>query len=498
MDETHGSAADLLSKRREKILSLKSQGLSLYPNDFKVTHSIADVRSVIDQEPERLTETAPVFRCAGRIMAVNRFGKSTFIRIRDRSGQIQAYIRKDKVGEEAYDRFRRFDIGDFVGITGPVFRTRTGEWTLLAHRVRLVCKSVRPLPEKFHGLKDPEKRYRQRYVDLIMNPEVREIFLRRSRVVQSLREFLLGEGFLEVETPMMQPIPGGAEAEPFVTHHNALDMDLFLRIAPELYLKRLVVGGFERVFEINRNFRNEGISTQHNPEFTMLEFYQAYATHEDFMAMTERMLSRTAEEATGSPLVAYQGHTIDFRPGWRRVSLADALEEIGGVERSLLENPEGLVRFAESRGIPLQKKGRTGKVVMKLFDALVEPKLIQPTFVTDYPVEVSPLSRRSDSRPDVTERFELFIAGKEIANGFSELNDPEDQRGRFLDQVAERQAGDAEAHCMDEDYIEALEYGMPPAAGEGIGIDRLVMLLTDAASIREVILFPHMKPTQKA
>lgn len=491
------SASDILSKRREKIAEFKARNLPLYPNGFEVTHTVADLRALIETGPDAISDTHPVFSCAGRIMAINRFGKSTFIRFRDRTGQMQAYVRKDKIGAETYDLFKRFDIGDFVGVKGPIFQTRTGEWTLLADTLQLLCKSVRPLPEKFHGLKDPEKRYRQRYVDLIMNPEVREIFLRRSQVIQALRSFLIERDFLEVETPMMQPIPGGAEAEPFVTHHNALDMKLFLRIAPELYLKRLVVGGFERVFEINRNFRNEGISTQHNPEFTMLEFYKAYATHQDLMDMTEIMVSETAEAATGSAVISYQGHEIDLRPGWRRMSLTDALEQIGRIDRALLEDLEGLVAFAENKGIELRKKDRLGKVVTKLFDVLVEPNLIQPTFITDYPVEVSPLSRRNDSRPEVTERFELFIAGREIANGFSELNDPEDQRGRFLQQVSDRLAGDEEAHYMDEDYIEALEYGMPPTAGEGIGIDRLVMLLTDSASIREVILFPHMRPTTK-
>ena len=327
-----------------------------------------------------------------------------------------------------------------------------------------------------------------------MNPGVHDIFIKRSQIIQEMRSFFLSRDFLEVETPMMQPIPGGAEATPFKTHHNALDMDLYLRIAPELYLKRLVVGGFERVFEINRNFRNEGISTQHNPEFTMVEFYQAYATFEDLMDLTEQMFAQIAETVTGSTVVTYQSNEIELGGMWKRISLFDALEEIGGVDPSLLTDKHRLLEFAASQGITVTKTGRLGKVITKLFDALVEPKLIQPTFITGYPAEVSPLSRRSDSHPDLTERFELFIAGREIANGFSELNDPEDQRGRFLQQVEDRKAGDNEAHFMDDDYIEALEYGMPPTAGQGIGIDRLVMLLTDAPSIREVILFPHMKP----
>ena len=484
---------DLIERRKQKISDLKENGVNLFPNNFTVTHTVSEIKQKVEQAPESLTADEPVFTLAGRMMAVNRFGKSTFIRFRDRTGQIQAYIRKDKVGDDAYALFKQLDIGDFIGLTGGMFQTKTGEWTLLAREIRLICKATRPLPEKFHGLRDPEKRYRQRYVDLIMNPEVRDLFLKRSRIIQSVRRFLLDRDFLEVETPMMQPIPGGAEAEPFVTHHNALNMDLFLRIAPELYLKRLVVGGFERVFEINRNFRNEGVSTQHNPEFTMLEFYQAYATHEDLMNLTEEMIRHSARAVLGTEIIDYQGHTIDLSGRWRRMTLSGALEEMGGLDPALLTNQEGLLEFAAANGVRITKTGRLGKIITKLFDALVEPKLIQPTFITGYPVEVSPLSRRSDTEPDLTDRFELFVAGREIANGFSELNDPEDQRSRFLQQVEDRTAGDKEAHFMDEDYIEALEYGMPPTAGEGIGIDRLVMLLTDAASIREVILFPHMK-----
>ena len=426
-------------------------------------------------------------------MAVNSFGKSAFIRFRDRTGQLQAYIRKDKVGDAGYAVFKRMDIGDYIGLTGTLFQTKTGEWTLLADCIVLLCKSTRALPEKFHGLKDPEKRYRQRYLDLIMNADVLRIFQTRSRMTQAIRNFFLQHDYLEVETPMMQPIAGGAEATPFVTHHNALDMDLFLRIAPELYLKRLVVGGFERVFEINRNFRNEGVSTQHNPEFTMLEFYQAYATFEDLMSMTEHLFAEVALKVLGTTTITYQGNAIDFQGPWKKLTLARALEQMGGLDPSLLNDREGLINFANTKGVHLTKTRRIGKIITKLFDALVEPQLIQPTFITGYPVEVSPLSRRSETDPDITERFELFIAGFEIANGFSELNDPEDQHQRFIQQMADRHEGDDEAHQMDENYIEALEYGMPPTAGEGIGIDRLAMLLTDSPSIREVILFPHMK-----
>jgi lysyl-tRNA synthetase, class II len=486
-------ASDILQKRKEKIQALKEQGINLFPNDLSVNHAIGDIQKVVEEAPDTLTENGPEFIVAGRMMAVNRFGKSTFIRFRDRTGQLQAYVRKDQVGDDTYALFKQLDIGDFVWLRGYMFQTKTGEWTLLAQELKLVSKATRPLPEKFHGLKDPEKRYRQRYVDLIMNGDVRDIFAKRSKTVQAIRDFLLNRDYLEVETPMMQPIPGGAEAEPFVTHHNALGMDLYLRIAPELYLKRLVVGGFERVFEINRNFRNEGVSTQHNPEFTMIEFYQAYGTYHDLMDLTEEMFAKVAQAVTGSDTVTYQGNEISFGGKWRRIPLLAALTEIGGVDEKLFDDHDGLVAFAKEKGIKMDKTGRLGKVITKLFDVLVEPKLIQPTFITGYPVEVSPLSRRNDSEPGLTDRFELFIAGREIANGFSELNDPEDQLGRFLQQVADREAGDAEAHFMDKDYIEALEYGMPPTAGEGIGIDRLVMLLTNAASIREVILFPHMK-----
>jgi lysyl-tRNA synthetase class 2 len=489
--------SDIIETRKKKLLDLKRNNINLYPNDFVVLHTVSDIKKAIEDAPHSLTEDGPVFVVAGRMMAINSFGKASFIRFRDRTGQLQAYVRKDNIGEKAYNLFKQLDIGDFVGLNGGMFKTRTGEWTLLVKEFKLVCKSIRPLPEKFHGLKDPEKRYRRRYIDLTMNSDVRDIFTKRSRIIQSIRTFLLDRDFLEVETPMMQPVPGGAEATPFVTHHNALDMDLFLRIAPELYLKRLVVGGFERVFEINRSFRNEGVSTRHNPEFTMLELYRAYARYDDLMDMTEKMFRHVAREVTGSTSVQYQGNTIDLGVKWRRISLASALGEFGGIDADLLNHREGLLEFAASNRIKVTKTGRLGKIITKLFDVLVEPKLIQPTFITGYPVEVSPLSRRSDAEPELTDRFELFIAGHEIANGFSELNDPVDQRERFLQQVADREAGDKEAHYMDKDYIEALEYGMPPTAGEGIGIDRLTMLLTDSASIREVILFPHMKPVEK-
>ena len=480
--------------RREKVTTLRVQQINPYPNQIPITHTVRQVNIIIADDSDTLAESEEAYSLSGRIMAINRFGKSAFIRFRDRTGQLQAYIRKDQVGEDGYSLFCEFDVGDFIGLTGTLFQTRTGEWTVLAKHLQLVCKTVRPLPEKFHGIKDPEKRYRRRYLDLIMNAKARDIFIKRDKIVQSVRQFLLKREYLEAETPMMQPVPGGAEATPFVTHHQALGIDLFLRIAPELYLKRLVVGGFERVFEINRNFRNEGISTRHNPEFTMLEFYQAYATYIDLMDLTEELFGVVAKAVGDSLELSYQGQTINLSSPWRRMTLAESLESVGGVDSSLLNDKEALLKLAEEKGVHMTKTERLGKVITKLFDALVEPKLIQPTFITGYPVEVSPLSRRNDDVPDVTDRFELFIAGYEIANGFSELNDPEDQRDRFLGQVADRKAGDKEAHPMDDDYIEALEYGMPPTAGEGIGIDRLVMLFTDSPSIREVILFPHMRP----
>jgi len=488
MDKT----SDIIETRRKKLAELKDNDINLFPNDFIVSHTVKDLSDAIEESQHSIKENA-VFIVAGRMMAINRFGKASFIRFRDRTGQFQAYIRKDKIGDQAYDIFKKLDIGDFVGLRGGVFKTRTGEWTLMADDLKLITKAIRPLPEKFHGLKDPEKRYRQRYLDLIMNSNAREIFIKRSRIIQAVRTFFLDRDFLEVETPMMQPIPGGAEATPFITHHNALGMDLFLRIAPELYLKRLVVGGFERIFEINRNFRNEGISTKHNPEFTMLEFYQAYATHNDLMDLTEEMFGYMAREVAGSTKITYQNNDIDLGGKWSRMTLTYALETIGGIDPGLLKDKEKLLEFASSKSIKITKTKYLGKVISKLFDVLVEPKLIQPTFITGYPVEISPLSRKNEKNSELTDRFELFIAGHEIANGFSEINDPEDQKNRFLQQVADREAGDEEAHFMDKDYIEALEYGMPPTAGEGIGIDRVAMLLTNSASIREVILFPHMK-----
>jgi lysyl-tRNA synthetase class 2 len=483
----------LLKLRKEKIQEIKESGVPLYPNDFKPTCTISELKNVIDTQPESLGEAGRTFRIAGRMMAINKMGKSSFLRFKDGTDQIQVYVQKNRVGDDVYALFKKLDIGDFIGVNGPLFQTRSKEWTILAEQLELLSKAVRPLPEKFHGIKDPEKRYRKRYLDLIMNDQSRQIFIHRSKIVSAMRRFFEEKNFMEVETPMMQPLAGGAEATPFKTWHNALGMELFLRIAPELYLKRLVVGGFERVFEINRNFRNEGVSTKHNPEFTMVEFYQAYADYTMLMDLTEEMFETIVQDICGHTTIKYQGDEIDFKKGWQRIPMIESLTKIGGIDPAILKDTNALLEFAENNHIQITKKDRHGKILTKLFDILVEPKLIQPTFITGYPVEVSPLSRKNDQNPELTDRFELFIAGKEIANGFSEINDPQDQHDRFLMQVEQRDEGDTEAHIMDADYVEALEYGMPPTAGEGIGIDRLVMLLTDAPSIREVILFPHMK-----
>ncbi|HXC93200.1 MAG TPA: lysine--tRNA ligase, partial [Geobacteraceae bacterium] len=423
---------------------------------------------------------------AGRMIARRSFGKAAFIQLQDRKGRMQLYVRKDVIGEEAFEVFENFDIGDIAGAEGWPFRTKTGELSLHVTKIRLLTKSLLPLPEKFHGLTDVETRYRQRYVDLIVNPEVREVFFKRAKIVSLIRDFMVKRDFLEVETPMMQQIPGGATARPFVTHHNALDMELYLRIAPELYLKRLVVGGFDRVFEINRNFRNEGISIRHNPEFTMMEFYQAYATFSDLMDFTEELLCHVASELLGTLDFTYQGASISFQRPWKRVSVKEAIIEYGDVDAKTVNDRELAFTYAKQIGLDLPENIGYGKLITEIFEEVAEPKLIQPTFVTDYPTEVSPLSRKSDHDPEYVDRFEFFCAGREMANAFSELNDPVDQKERFLSQVEAKKGGDEEAHYMDEDYIRALEYGLPPTAGEGIGIDRLVMLLTDSPSIRDV------------
>ena len=481
---------ELMRVRREKLSEMREKGIEPYGGRFERTHA---ARDILDRFEE--LENKPVV-IAGRIMSRRGMGKASFAHIQDASGRIQIYVRSNDVGKEAYELFGKLDLGDIIGVHGNVFKTRMGEITVSAERFVVLAKSLRPLPEKWHGLKDVDLRYRQRYLDLIVNPEVREVFETRSKIIRATRSFLDRKGFLEVETPMMQTIAGGAVARPFVTHHNALDISLYLRIAPELYLKRLLVGGFEKVYEINRNFRNEGISTRHNPEFTMLEIYQAYADYHDMMDLAEELISFLASEVLGNHRIEYQGTPIDLSPGWTRIPMLEAVKLYSGLDFSTIKTDDEARLAAKQAGLELEPSDTWGGILNKVFEELVEPKLIQPTFVMDYPVEVSPLAKRKLEDPDLTYRFELFIYGREMANAFSELNDPIDQKGRFLKQVEKRKAGDDEAHMMDEDYINALEYGMPPAGGMGIGIDRLIMLLTDSASIRDVLLFPLMKPRE--
>ncbi|PKN69812.1 MAG: lysine--tRNA ligase [Deltaproteobacteria bacterium HGW-Deltaproteobacteria-10] len=485
---------DLLKVRLEKIAGLKAAGVDLYPNDTKPQNTTGEIFAQFSNtDSDDLAQLTQSFSIAGRLMAMRNFGKAAFIKIQDRKGRIQSYIAKDILSADAYFIFKKLDIGDIIYVSGKLFRTKTNELTIEAAELRLLSKAIRPLPEKWHGLTDIETRYRQRHVDLISNPAVKETFYRRSRIIQLIRQFMDKNDFLEVETPMMQPRAGGAVARPFKTHHNALDMDLYLRIAPELYLKRLVTGGLERVYEINRSFRNEGIDTFHNPEFTMMEFYWAYATYEDLMTFTEELFADLAGHIFGGLKFSYQGTEIDMTPPWKRISVYDALVQIAGLKPEVLQDKAQTADFARKLGCEVKETDPLGKTWMAIFDEVVEKKLIQPTFITHYPVAVSPLSRRSNNQPDLTDRFELYISGREMANAFSELNDPADQRDRFEQQIKEREAGDDEAHEMDEDYIHTLEYAMPPTAGEGIGIDRLVMLFTDSASIRDVILFPLLR-----
>lgn len=485
-------ALDQRSQRISKLETLQKENIPAYVNSFHVSKNISEVmQSYRDLSKETLEEQEHIVTTAGRIMSMRMHGKTSFGHIQSGGDRIQIYVRKKELGDQMFDLYKSFDIGDYVGVTGRVFRTKTDELTILVNELTLLSKSLRPLPEKWHGLKDVETRYRQRYLDLIVNPQVRDIFIKRSKIITAIRTFFLEQGFLEVETPMMQPIAGGAAAKPFMTYHNALGMNLYLRIAPELYLKRLIVGGFERVFEINRNFRNEGISTEHNPEFTMLEFYIAYADYHDLMTLTEELISFVAQQVLNTTTITYQGNTIDLSPPWDQLSLKEGIIKYSDISSGDLENLDSLKKIAES--LDIDPNLGKGKLLTEIFEAVAEPKLIQPTFILDFPTEVSPLSKAKLDNPEVVERFELYIGTKELANAFTELNDPLDQRQRFEKQVAERDAGDEEAHQMDEDYVRALEYGMPPTAGEGIGIDRLVMLFTDSSSIREVILFPQLR-----
>lgn len=481
--------------RLDKAEGLRKEGLNPYVNGIYPENLAKKLRDEFDaKSTEELEALGKKVSLAGRVVAVRSFGKAGFLQLRDRSGEMQIFTQKSKMGEFGDTTLKNLDIGDFVFVEGVLFRTKTNELTVRAENLSFVTKSLQTLPEKWHGLTDVEARYRRRYVDLIANPEVKDVFVKRSKIVSYMRRYFEEHDFLEVETPMMHPIPGGAKARPFVTHHNTLDRDLYLRIAPELYLKRLVVGGMERVFEMNRNFRNEGLSTMHNPEFTMLEFYMAYATFEDLIRLSEDLLNKLAVHVCGSEKVVYQGQEISFARPFQRFSLLEALQKFAGLSQSDVNDRKALLGHAAKHGIGIRdENAELGLIQLTLFEELVEKQLVSPTFITEFPTSVSPLSRRNDANPDIADRFELFICGREIANAFSELNDPVDQKGRFLSQVEERESGDDEAMYLDEDYVTALEYGMPPTAGQGIGIDRLVMLLTDSPSIRDVILFPILR-----
>ncbi|MBT2969560.1 MAG: lysine--tRNA ligase [gamma proteobacterium symbiont of Ctena orbiculata] len=486
----------LIAQRREKLQQLRENG-NAFPNDFRRNSMAGELHAEYGEKSGEALEARGLrVRLAGRMMSRRVMGKASFAHLQDMSGRIQLFVQRDALEEGLYNsQFKKWDIGDIIGAEGLLFKTKTGELSVKVDTLRLLTKALRPLPEKFHGLSDQEIRYRQRYVDLIMNEASRMTFQMRTRIVQFVRNFLDQRGFLEVETPMMQVIPGGATARPFATRHNALDMDMFLRIAPELYLKRLVVGGFERVYEINRNFRNEGLSTRHNPEFTMLEFYEAYADFNDLMDLTEAMLRALCKEVLGSTEVSYQGERYDFGSPFQRMTVKESICHFNSeITAAMLDDEAQARAIAEGMEIPLKPSYGLGKIQIEIFEKSVEYRLMNPTFITAYPTEVSPLARRNDDDPFVTDRFEFFVGGREIANGFSELNDAEDQAERFRKQVAEKEAGDDEAMHYDADYVRALEHGMPPTAGEGIGIDRLVMLLTDSASIRDVLLFPHLRP----
>ncbi|WP_270182881.1 lysine--tRNA ligase [Alkalihalobacillus sp. CinArs1] len=489
---------DLLRVRREKLDTLKSNNIDPFGHRFDRTHTATQMVEEFDSfSKEELAETEKTVSLAGRIMTKRGKGKAGFAHMQDLTGQIQMYIRKDTVGEEQYDLFDSMDIGDIVGVTGVAFKTKVGELSIKVSDLHLLSKSLRPLPDKFHGLKDVEQRYRQRYLDLIMSPESKETFISRSRIIQSMRRYLDDQGFLEVETPMMHSIPGGASARPFVTHHNALDMELYMRIAIELHLKRLIVGGLEKVYEVGRVFRNEGVSTRHNPEFTMLELYEAYADYKDVMSLTENLIAHIAKDVTGSTTITYGDQEINLEPEWKRLHMVDAVKEATGVDFWKEMTDEEARALAKEHGVEVKETMEFGHVVNEFFEQKVEETLIQPTFVYGHPVAISPLAKKNPEDPRFTDRFELFIVAREHANAFTELNDPIDQRERFEAQLVEREQGNDEAHMMDHDFIEALEYGLPPTGGLGIGIDRLVMLLTNSPSIRDVLLFPQMRNTER-
>lgn len=485
---------ELLAVRRSKLDELRELGMDPFGHKFNRTHWANNLLSKYgDMSAEELDELAVEVSLAGRVMQVRKMGKAGFAHLQDQTGRIQIYVRKDAVSENEYETFKLLDLGDLIGVVGKVFKTKTGETSVKVEKLTFLTKSLYPLPDKFHGLKDVELRYRQRYVDLIMNPEVKQTFVMRSKIIQAMRRYLDDRGYLEVETPTMHTIAGGAAARPFVTHHNALDMQLYMRIAIELHLKRLIVGGLEKVYEIGRVYRNEGISTRHNPEFTMLELYEAYVDYEDIMRLTEDMIASIAQEVLGTKKIQYQDQEVDLNTPWRRVSMVDLVKEATGVDFSRQMSDEEAHQLAKEHKVPVEDTMTFGHIVNAFFEHFVEHTLIQPTFVTGHPVAISPLAKKSESDPRFTDRFELFIVGREHANAFSELNDPLDQRKRFEDQLVEREQGNDEAHEMDEDFVRALEYGMPPTGGLGIGVDRLVMLLTDAPSIRDVLLFPHMR-----
>ncbi|HTZ19081.1 MAG TPA: lysine--tRNA ligase [Dissulfurispiraceae bacterium] len=486
---------DLIEQRLKKLGDIRESGIDPYGGKFEPEATALHLKTTFAQVSKDELEAKQVpASAAGRIISMRDFGKGCFATIQDATERIQVFFSKGVLNEK-YALIKKLDIGDIIGVSGRLFRTRTDELTIEVMDFELLTKSLRPLPEKWHGLKDVELRYRQRYVDLIVNPQVKEIFAKRSAIIKALRDFLESNGFIEVETPMMHQIPGGASAKPFMTHHNALDIDLYLRIAPELYLKRLLVGGYERVFELNKNFRNEGISTKHNPEFTMIEFYMAYKDYNFLMDFTEKIFTFIAEKSLGTLKVSYGDNIIDLTPPWRRIPLLDALREKGVPDEAITDRDKAFA-WARDKKLDVETNASLAKILDEIFKEFVEPELVQPTFIIDYPVELSPLAKRKKDNPELVERFELFITSREIANAFSELNDPADQKERFLKQVEAKNKGDEEAHWMDEDFVRALEYGMPPAAGEGIGIDRLVMLLTNSSSIRDVVLFPQLKPEQ--